>query len=314
MNSGKSHSVAVGDRVIGHDQASYVIAEIGINHNGSVETAKQLIDVAKATGCDCVKFQKRTPEICTPRDMWDRMRETPWGYISYIEYRRKIEFGTAEFDEIDAYCKQVGIQWTASVWDEPSVEFMAKYAPPFLKLPSAMLTNDNLLIASRVVGVPLMISTGMSTMDQITRGVGVAGSEDLLIAHSTSTYPCAREELNLRVINDLRRRFDCPIGYSGHETGLATTVAAVAIGACFIERHITLDRSMWGSDQAASVEPSGLARLVRDIRGVGESLGDGIKRVYPSEQKAMERLRPKPVIGVTGSASAVAQASGTAAA
>ncbi|MEL6330301.1 MAG: N-acetylneuraminate synthase family protein [Planctomycetota bacterium] len=298
MSTKKVTDVVLGDRAVGHVRPTYVIAEIGINHNGSVETAKQLIDVAQAAGCDCVKFQKRTPEICTPRHMWERMRETPWGYISYIEYRRRIEFGESQFSQIDEHCRQSGIHWTASVWDEQSAEFMKRYKPPFVKIPSAMLTNSGLLMAARDVGAPIMISTGMSTMDEITRAVGIAGAADLLVAHATSTYPCPREELNLRVINDLRRRFDCPIGYSGHETGLATTVAAVALGACFVERHVTLDRSMWGSDQAASIEPSGLARLVKDIRNVEGALGDGVKRVYESERTARERLRPTPTIEV----------------
>jgi N-acetylneuraminate synthase len=286
----------LGGRRVSASDDPYVIAEIGINHNGSLETALRLIEAAAHAGCDCVKFQKRTPELCVPKAMWTRMRETPWGYISYIDYRRKIEFGEREYAAIDEYCKGLGVQWTASVWDVESVAFLASFGVPFVKIPSALIVDDALIEAAGATDASLMLSSGMSTQAQIDRAMRTAErSSDLpvLLAHATSTYPCAKDELNLRMIPALRDRYpDAVIGYSGHETGLATTVAATALGAAFVERHVTLDRSMWGSDQAASVEPQGLGKLVRDIRSVHAALGDGVKRVYESEQTALERLRP----------------------
>ena len=284
-------TVTISGRQVGPGEAVYVIAEIGINHNGSLDTAKRLIDAAKFSGCDAVKFQKRTPEICTPKDQWDIERDTPWGRMTYIDYRHRVEFDQADYDEIDRYCREVGIDWFASCWDQPSVDFLARYEPPAFKFASASLTDDELLTHTAAVGAPLIASTGMSTMEQIEHGVSLLPIDRTLLAHSTSTYPCPSEELNLHMIHTLRDRFDVPIGYSGHEVGLQTTVAAVALGACFVERHITLDRSMWGSDQAASVEPMGLFRLVRDIRVVEQALGDGIKKVYDSELGPMKKLR-----------------------
>ena len=284
-------TVTINGREVGPGQPVYVIAEIGINHNGTLENAKRLIDSAKFSGCDAVKFQKRTPEVCTPRDQWDIERDTPWGRMTYIDYRHRVEFDQDGYDEIDRYCKEVGIDWFASCWDEPAVDFMARYTPPAFKFASASLTDDALLTHTAAVGLPLIASTGMSSMDQIEHGMSLLPADRTLLAHSTSTYPCPPEELNLSMIRTLKDRFDVPIGYSGHEVGLQTTIAAVALGACFVERHITLDRSMWGSDQAASVEPMGLFRLVRDIRVVEASLGDGIKRVYDSELGPMKKLR-----------------------
>ena len=285
------NSVRVGDRLVGPGEPVYVIAEIGINHNGEVETAKRLIDAARFSGCDAVKFQKRTPEICTPKDQWDIERDTPWGRMTYIDYRHRIELSQDDYDTIDRYCQEVGIDWFASCWDEPSVDFLARYEPPAFKFASASLTDDALLTYTAEVGPPVIASTGMSTMQQIDHAMSLLPEERTLLAHSTSTYPCPPEELNLRMIRTLSERFGFPIGYSGHEVGLQTTVAAVAMGARFVERHITLDRAMWGSDQAASVEPMGLFRLVRDIRVVEQALGDGVKRVYDSELGPMKKLR-----------------------
>ncbi len=284
-------SVELGSRAVGAGHPVYVIAEIGINHNGDLELAKRLIDVARSSGCDAVKFQKRTPELCVPAEMRDKMRETPWGYISYMEYRRRIEFGSAEYRQIDNYCRAQKIAWFASCWDPESVAFLEEFDTPCLKIPSAALTDRQLLESVQAARRPIMLSTGMSTLAQIDAAVGVLGKERLLLAHATSTYPCSKEELNLRMIPVLAERFACPIGYSGHEVGLATTVAAVALGASFVERHITLDRAMWGSDQAASIEPGGLKRLVKDIRSVEIALGDGKKKVYESEIAAASRLR-----------------------
>lgn len=286
-----SRAIELNGRMVGEGQPIYFIAEIGLNHNGDLGLAKQLIEVAKTTGCDAVKFQKRTPEKCVPPEMRDRMRETPWGYITYLEYRYKIEFGYDEFQEIDRYCHELGIDWLSSCWDVESVDFISQFDVPCFKVASATLTHRALLERLRATGKPVVLSTGMSTMEEIRAAVSVLDQNNLLIAHSTSTYPCNNEELNLRVITALSEEFHCPIGYSGHEVGLATTVAAVALGASFVERHITLNRAMWGSDQSASVEPQGLARLIKDIRNVDRAMGDGIKRVYESEQPTMQRLR-----------------------
>jgi len=285
--------VELGGRRVGPSYPVYVIAEIGINHNGDLSIAKRLIDAAKESGCDVVKFQKRTPEKCVPLDQRDQMRSTPWGYISYMEYRRRMEFGTTEYTEVDRYCKQIGIPWFASCWDEESVDFMEQFDPVCHKVASAAVVNHRLVDKIAETGRPIILSTGMSSMEQICKAVELLPMDRLLIAHCTSTYPCPPQELNLRMLQTLRREFDCPIGYSGHEVGLPTTVAAVALGACFVERHITLDRAMWGTDQAASVEPQGMQRLVKYIRVVEASLGDGVKRVYGSEQAIMKRLRER---------------------
>ena len=283
--------VTLGDREIGTGHPAHIVAEIGINHNGDLEIAKRIIDVCVDAGCDAVKFQKRTPELCVPETQRDVLRETPWGIISYLEYREKIEFGEAEYREIDRHCRARGIQWFASCWDEPSVDFIEQFDPICHKVASASLTNDALLKKYKATGRPIILSTGMSTMEEIQRAVSICGTDNLVLLHSTSAYPCDPGELNLRMVNTLRAEFDCPVGYSGHEVGLQTTCAAVVLGACFVERHVTLDRAMWGSDQAASVEPAGLKRLVRDIRVIESALGDGTKRVYESEKPAIARLR-----------------------
>lgn len=284
--------VQIGNRFIGNGEPVYIIAEIGINHNGSLENAKKLIDGAVKAGCDAVKFQKRTPELCVPKNQWDIERETPWGRIRYIEYRRKVEFGFEEYFEIDNYCKEKRIDWFASPWDEEAVEFLEKFKLPMYKLASASLTDFSLLQRLKKSGRTIMLSTGMSTIEEVKAAVSFMNMENILLAQSTSTYPCALEELNLRVIQTYRELFpNIPIGYSGHETGLAPTMAAVALGASFVERHITLDRAMWGTDQAASVEIVGLQRLVKDIRDIEKALGDGIKKVYPSESGNLQKLR-----------------------
>ncbi len=283
--------VKLGERMVGGDNPAYVIAEAGINHNGDLELAKQLIDAAVHAGADAVKFQKRTPELCVPDDQKEKKRETPWGYITYLDYRHKVEFEQEEYAEIDGYCAEKGIDWFASVWDEPSVDFLESFSPVCYKIPSASLTDHSLLKHTRNTGRPVVLSTGMSTMEEIKAAVDILGQKDLIITHSTSTYPCEPSELNLKMIHTLQSEFSCPIGYSGHEVGLIPTVTAVALGACVVERHITLDRAMWGSDQAASVEPAGFERLVKYIRVTEESLGDGVKRVYESEQPSLQKLR-----------------------
>jgi N-acetylneuraminate synthase len=287
--------VSIRGRAVGEEQPVFVVAEIGINHNGSLELAQRLIEGAARAGCDAVKFQKRTPELCVPLDQWHIQRDTPWGRMSYIDYKRRVEFGAEEYAQIEKQCANLGLMWFASCWDEPSVEFVQRFAPPCYKAASASLTDAPLLRAMRATGVPLMISTGMSSAEEIQQAVALLGQRELLIAHSTSTYPCPIEELNLRMIGTLKQSYPlCPIGYSGHESGLAPTWAAVALGATFIERHITLDRNMWGTDHAASIELSGLERLVSQIREVERAIGDGVKRVYESEIPIRKKLRRVP--------------------
>ena len=283
--------VQIGKATIGDGHPIYFIAEIGLNHNGSIDLCKKLIDLAKMAGCDAVKFQKRTPELCVPMEQRDKMRETPWGYISYMDYRYKVEFEQDDYEQIDQYCKQVGITWFASCWDEPSVDFMMKFDIPCFKIPSASLTDTQLLQHHLEQGKPIIISSGMSTLNEIETAVGLLGTDNLVLMHTTSTYPCPMEELNLRMITTLREKYDCPIGYSGHERGLPTTVATVALGSCIIERHITLDGTMWGSDQAASIAPIGLIRLMNHIRDTETALGDGVKKVYDSEVPIKAKLR-----------------------
>jgi N-acetylneuraminate synthase len=284
--------VRIADKWIGTSAPVFVIAEIGINHNGSLDVAKRLIDGAILAGADAVKFQKRTPEKCVPRDQWNIERDTPWGRLTYIDYRRKMEFGPREYAEIDRHCAERRILWFASCWDEESVDFMESFQPPCYKVASASLTDIPLLKKMRSTGRPLIISTGMSTIEEIAAGVEAVGRKELLIAHATSSYPCPPEHLNLNMINTLKAQYpDCPIGYSGHEVGLAPTWAAVTLGATFVERHITLDRAMWGSDQAGSVEIGGLLRLVANIRDIERSLGDGVKRIYEGELAARKKLR-----------------------
>jgi N-acetylneuraminate synthase len=283
--------VSVGNKQLGPGQPCYIIAEIGINHNGEVDLAKRLISIAAASGCDAVKFQKRTPEICVPQAQRSVMRETPWGYISYMEYREKVEFGRAEYQEIDRFCRDNKIDWFASCWDAPSVDFMHQFDVPCFKIASASITDNELLRHTRATGKPILLSTGMSDLAGVERAVETVGKQDLVLLHTVSTYPAYYNELNLRAIHTLAEHFDVPVGYSGHETGIATTVASAALGACCVERHITVDRAMWGSDHAASLEPTGLTRLCRDIRLVESSLGDGVKKIIDRELPIIARLR-----------------------
>ncbi|MGA1099021.1 MAG: N-acetylneuraminate synthase family protein [Candidatus Nanopelagicales bacterium] len=285
--------VQVGDRLVGPGEPVYIIAEIGINHNGDMKIAKDLIEMSAKAGVDAVKFQKRTPELCVPEDQRNAMRETPWGTMSYMDYRYKVEFEEKEYKELADFAAGFKVQLFASPWDVVSVDFLAKMNHPVIKIASASITDRELLKKVADSGLPVIMSTGMSTIEQIDAAVELLPIDRLMIAHATSAYPCEPDELNLKMIPVLAERYQVPIGYSGHETGLQSTVAAVALGATFVERHVTLDRAMWGSDQAASVEPSGLQRLVRDIRVVERAMGDGVKKVYESELKPMQRLRLK---------------------
>ena len=282
--------VLLGERPVGDGHPCYVIAEIGINHNGDVQTARKLIDIAAASGCDAVKFQKRTIDVVYTPEELAKPRETPFGETNG-DLKRALEFGQAEYENIDAYCRRKPIAWTSSCWDEASVDFIDAFDPPFYKIASASLTDDALLRHTRSKGKPIVLSTGMSTLDQIDHAVEVLGTDDLILLHCCSTYPSQYSELNLRAIPAFRERYGVPIGYSGHETGIASSVAAATLGACIVERHLTLDRSMWGSDQAASLEPNGMTRVVRDIRLVELALGDGVKTVLPSEIPVMQKLR-----------------------
>jgi N-acetylneuraminate synthase len=286
-----SKTIEIGGRLVGEGQPVYIAAEIGLNHNGDMEVAKRLIGSSKLAGCDAVKFQKRTPERCTPPHQRSVLRETPWGTMTYLEYRHKVELDAQEYREIARYCQEQGIAWFASAWDEESVDFLERYDPPCYKIPSACITDFDLIKYVKQTGRPMILSTGMSTMEQIRSAVKTAGTDNLMLTHCTSTYPCRSEELNLKMIQTLKDEFGCPVGYSGHEVGLQTTYAAVVLGACYIERHVTLDRTMWGSDHAASVEPWGVMRLVRDVRVIETALGDGIKKVYESEKPIMSKLR-----------------------
>jgi N-acetylneuraminate synthase len=287
--------ISLGGVAVGDGEPVYVIAEIGLNHNGDVELAKQLIDVAADAGAQAVKFQKRTPHISTPEHMKSQPRETPWGTMTYLEYRYRVEFDRDQYIEIGDYATLRGLDWFASPWDETAVEFLEDLGVVAHKVASASVTDIPLLEALAATGKPIILSTGMSTLDQIDRAVQIFDRDNLIILHATSTYPLPPEEANLRMIPTLRERYrGVPIGYSGHERGLQISIAAVALGAVAVERHITLDRTMWGSDHAASLEPVGFEHLVRDIRVVGEAMGDGVKRIFPGELAPLAKLRRTP--------------------
>ena len=272
---------------------TYIIAEIGINHNGSLENAKKLIDIAALSGCDAVKFQKRNPDVCVPEHQKSVMRETPWGNMTYLAYKYKVEFGQSEYDEIDKYCKEKGIEWSASPWDLDSLEFLEQYNLPWLKIPSAMLTEESLLRECAKTGKKIIFSVGMSNLDEIDRAVEILREEqaEFAMLHCNSTYPAPLEELNLKCIQTLKERYNCEVGYSGHEFRIGTTVASVYLGATILERHITLDRTMWGSDHLASVEPQGLIKLVKGVRELETALGDGVKVVTEGELPVRKKLR-----------------------
>lgn len=283
-------TVKIGNKQLGEGQPCYVIAEIGINHNGDIDLAKRLISVAVAAGCDAVKFQKRTVEIVYTEKELAQARPNPFGDTNG-DLKRGLEFDAEDYAEISNFCKQVKIDWFVSPWDEKSVDFIEKFNPPVYKIASASLTDDNLLRHVRATGKPIIASTGMSTYEEIDHAVDVLGKQNTILMHTTSTYPAKYEQLNLRAIPTMIERYGLPVGYSGHETGIPTSVAAAVLGACCVERHITMDRAMWGSDQAASLEPNGISRLVRDIRLCEQSMGDGVKRVYEEEIPVMKKLR-----------------------
>ena len=272
---------------------TYIIAEIGINHNGSLETAKKLIDIAAVSGCDAVKFQKRNPDVCVPEHQKNIPRDTPWGTMSYLDYKYRMEFGKEEYDIIDEYCKTKDIEWSASPWDMDSLSFLGDYNLSFIKMPSAMITNETLMRATAQTGKKVIFSCGMSTLDETDQAVKWMEEEgsDFALLHCNSTYPAPLEDLNLKCIQTLKERYNCEVGYSGHEFRLGTTVASVYLGATILERHITLDRTMWGSDHLASVEPQGLIKLVKGVRELEIALGDGHKTVTDGELPIRLKLR-----------------------
>jgi N-acetylneuraminate synthase len=287
-------TLKIDHRLIGEQQPVYMIAEIGLNHNGNVEIAKKLIDAAFACNWHCVKFQKRTPEICVPEHQKGVLRDTPWGRITYLEYRHKVEFEKKEYDYIDKYCEEKPIPWTASVWDHQSLDFLLQYNIPFIKVPSAMLTDDELIKKAAISGKPVILSTGMSTIEEIDHAVELLekySKDNYVLMHTNSNYPAPPEELNLLAIKYLRERYGCIVGYSGHEYDLEPTVIAVALGAKIIERHVTLDHAMWGSDHFASLEVHAMDLLYKRIKNVDVFLGDGLKRVTESEIVVRKKLR-----------------------
>jgi N-acetylneuraminate synthase len=288
-------TIRIGNRLVGDDQPCFIVAEIGINHNGDVDHAKRLISVALAAGCDAVKFQKRTVDVVYTAEELAKPRENPFGPTNG-DLKYGLEFEEEEYEVINAFCKSVKMLWFASPWDEASVDFLEHFRTPVYKIASASLTDDRLLCHIRATGKPIILSTGMSTYAEIDHAVEVLGKEDLVLMHTTSTYPATYDELNLRAIPKMAARYGVPVGYSGHETGIPTSVCAAALGACCVERHITTDRAMWGSDHAASLEPNGISRLVRDIRLWEQAKGDGIKRVYEREFPIIKKLRR---VGVT---------------
>lgn len=271
----------------------YFIAEIGINHNGDLQVAKRLIDATFACQWNCVKFQKRNPDICVPDNQKNIMRETPWGKMTYLEYRKKVEFGEKEYDYISNYCKEKPIDWTASVWDIPSVEFISQYDVPFIKIPSAKITEKEMLIKSCQTKKPIILSTGMSTLEEIDEAVNILEkhASQYVLMYTNSAYPTPINELNIRCITTLKERYKCPIGYSGHEYDLEPTVFAAVLGVKIIERHITIDHNMWGTDQAASLEVTGMDILRKRIKDVDIILGDKMKKITESEVKVRKKLR-----------------------
>lgn len=286
------NSISFNNRKVGNGHPCYIIAEIGINHNGDIEIAKKLIDLAKVAGCDAVKFQKRTVDVVYSSEELAKPRESPYGNTNG-DLKYGLEFELEEYQEIDRYCKEKNFHWFASCWDEGSVDFIEQFDVPCYKIASACLTDDELVRHTRSKGRPIIMSTGMSTVEQVDHAVEILDKDDLAILHAISTYPAYYEEINLSIIPMLRERYGVPVGYSGHETGIPTSVAAVALGACIVERHITIDRTMWGSDHAASLGPSGIIQMVRDIRLLEMAMGDGIKRVIEREMPVIKKLRRK---------------------
>lgn len=282
--------VKIGKYNVGDLSHCFIIAEIGINHNGDINLAKRLVKLAKDNGCDAVKFQKRTVELVYSKHELEMERPNPFGNTNG-DLKRGLEFSYEQYQEIDKYCRELDILWFASCWDKNSVDFIDSFNPPCHKIASASLTDDELILHIKSKGRPILLATGMSTQDEIDHALSILGMDNLVLMHCTSTYPSLESELNLNVIPNYIKRYSCPIGYSGHEKGVLPSVIAASMGACAIERHITTDRTLWGSDHPASLEPEGLRRLVRDIRLLNTIKGDGKKVVYESELPIIKKLR-----------------------
>ncbi|MDR0221792.1 MAG: N-acetylneuraminate synthase family protein [Lachnospiraceae bacterium] len=280
----------IGKQEIGKGSPVFVIAEIGINHNGDLETAKKLIVAAKQAGCDAVKLQKRTIDVVYTREELAAPRETPFGKTNG-DLKRGLEFSQEDYREIDRLCKETDILWSASPWDEASADFLAGFDVPFYKIAAASLTDAGLLKKVKAYGKPVILSTGMSELSEIDKAVALLDKENLLLLHCVSQYPAEPENIHLRVIDTLRERYNVPVGYSGHEMDTFISVAAVAMGACAVERHFTLSRSMWGSDQKASIEPDEMAELVKSIRIVEQAMGESVPRCLPVEVPVKNKLR-----------------------
>jgi len=284
----------IGSSFIGDTEPVYLIAEIGINHNGDLQIAKKLIDATWATGWNCAKFQKRTPDICVPENQKNIMRQTPWGEMTYLAYKHKIEFQKTEYDYIDKYAKEKPLDWTASVWDLPSLEFLMNYDVPFIKIPSAKITDKELIEQAAKAGKPIFISSGMSTIEEVDDAVNIVEkhlSKNYVLFHCNSTYPAKLDELNMQMIITLKQRYNCLVGYSGHEYEIMPTTLAPVYGACVIERHITLDHDMWGTDHKASIEIRGMDFLAKRVHSVKSIAGDGIKNISTEELKIRQKLR-----------------------
>lgn len=271
----------------------FLIAEIGINHNSSVKLAKKMIDLAKDSGFDAVKFQKRNPDISTPESQKLKIRNTPWGDITYLAYKKKIEFGLKEYKEIDRYCKKLKIMWFASAWDVDSLKFLKKFKLKYNKVASAMLTNLDLVKAIAKEKKLTFISTGMSTMQDIQKTINIFKKNKckFVLMHCVSQYPCPEEKLNLKMILTLKEKFKCDVGYSGHEKTVSPSIFAYFLGANYIERHITLDRSMWGTDQAASLSSEGMLNLTKILKKSSITLGEGRKTISKEEKKMLEKFK-----------------------
>tara|TARA_Y100000590_G_C15608876_1_gene973032 strand:- start:448 stop:1308 length:861 start_codon:yes stop_codon:yes gene_type:complete len=272
---------------------AYLIAEIGINHNGSMNIAKKLLDATNACGWHCAKFQKRNPDICVPENQKSTMRDTPWGKMTYLEYKYKVEFEKKEYDIINQYCKEKSLPWTVSVWDIDSLNFIANYDVPFIKIPSAHITNHDLLHETAMSGLPVLISTGMSTWSMIDDAVKILDNNnaEYAILHCNSTYPAPHNELNLNLIPIMKEKYGCLIGYSGHEYDLEPSVIAVALGAQIIERHITIDHTMWGTDHKSSLEVHAMDLLNKRISDINLMLGSNEKNITDSEKNVLKKLR-----------------------
>ncbi len=286
--------ISLGNMLVGDGCDPYFIAEIGINHNGDIQVAKRLIDASFAIGWSCVKFQKRTPDIAVPESQKNVMRSTPWGEMTYLEYKKRIEFGKEEYDYIDKYCREKPISWTASPWDIPSLEFLLSYDIPFIKLASATNGSIELIKKACESGKPIIMSTGMSTQEELDKAVDLLerySDGNYALLHTNSVYPAPIDELNLKYIQTLKKRYGCVVGYSGHEQNLEPTVAAVTLGADIVERHVTLSHDMWGTDQKASLEINAMYLLYRRCRDIKQMLGDGNKKLEEDELAVRKKLR-----------------------